>query len=87
MHSVIALLQRIGVGSKLSVPDATENDGETGLVARTALALTAWSERWIPDAFVFALIATVLVVVAGVGLTERHTGRRSWMRGAGASGT
>jgi hypothetical protein len=28
-----------------------------GIVARTALGLTAWSERWIPDAFVFALWA------------------------------
>ncbi len=41
-----------------------------GIVARTALALTAWSERWIPDAFVFALIATVLVFLAGTSLTD-----------------
>jgi short-chain fatty acids transporter len=42
----------------------------TGALARVALGLTAWSERWIPDAFVFALVATVLVVLAGVGLTD-----------------
>jgi short-chain fatty acids transporter len=35
-------------------------------VARLALALTAWTERWVPDAFVFALVATILVVGAGV---------------------
>jgi short-chain fatty acids transporter len=40
-----------------------------GLVARTALAFTAWTERWIPDAFIFALLATVLVVVAALTAT------------------
>ena len=39
------------------------------MIARFALALTAWTERWIPDAFIFALAATVLVVVAGVTAT------------------
>ena len=43
---------------------------ETGPVARVALALTDWTERWVPDAFVFALIATVVVVVAGVAATS-----------------
>lgn len=38
-------------------------------VARLALGLTAWSERWVPDAFVFALVATLLVVCAGVVAT------------------
>ena len=37
-----------------------------GLLARIALATTEWTERWIPDAFIFALIATVIVVIAGV---------------------
>lgn len=41
-------------------------DSQAGLVARAALALTAWTERWIPDAFIFALLATVLVFVAAV---------------------
>jgi short-chain fatty acids transporter len=35
---------------------------QTGLIARLALALTNWTERWIPDAFIFALVATFLVV-------------------------
>ena len=34
-----------------------------------ALALTHWTERWVPDAFVFALVATLIVVVAGVAFT------------------
>jgi short-chain fatty acids transporter len=40
-----------------------------GAIARTALALTAWTERWIPDAFIFALLATVVVVVAALTAT------------------
>ena len=38
-------------------------------LARLAIALTDWSERWIPDAFVFALLGTVLVVVAALVFT------------------
>ena len=41
----------------------TEALAEVGLVARAALRLTAWTERWIPDAFVFALLATIIVFV------------------------
>ncbi|HXI28516.1 MAG TPA: TIGR00366 family protein, partial [Vicinamibacterales bacterium] len=42
---------------------------EPGLVARAALALTDWAERWIPDAFIFALLATFLVLIAAVTAT------------------
>jgi len=31
--------------------------------------MTAWSERWVPDAFIFALVATVIVVAAGTWAT------------------
>lgn len=37
-----------------------------------ALRFTAWAERWLPDAFIFALIATLVVFVAGVA--AGHTG-------------
>lgn len=37
---------------------------EEGPIARLAGRMTAWSERWIPDAFVFALLATVIVLAA-----------------------
>jgi short-chain fatty acids transporter len=37
---------------------------DDGRLARLAARFTAWAERWIPDAFVFALVATLLVVVA-----------------------
>jgi short-chain fatty acids transporter len=42
---------------------------QPGPVARAALALTDWSERWLPDAFIFALLATGLVIVAALAVT------------------
>jgi len=42
---------------------------QPGPVARTALALTDWTERWVPDAFIFALVATVLVSAAALVVT------------------
>src|SRR4051812_47689331 len=50
--------------SRFSVPDS-----QPGLVARAALALTDWAERWLPDAFIFALLATFIVIVAAVAAT------------------
>src|SRR5437870_3140584 len=46
---------------------------QPGLVARAALALTDWAERWVPDAFIFALLATVLVIVAALTATTSTT--------------
>ncbi len=40
-----------------------------GVIGRVAIALTAWTERWIPDAFIFALLATVIVVIAALTWT------------------
>jgi short-chain fatty acids transporter len=40
---------------------------ETGL-ARVGMALADWSERWFPDAFVFALIALTIVFLVAVSL-------------------
>src|SRR6266853_297911 len=47
----------------------TNPPAEAGIPARIALALTDWTERWVPDAFVFALLATLIVIVTGVALT------------------
>jgi short-chain fatty acids transporter len=44
----------------------TQPSDRPGPLARVALALTAWSERWVPDAFIFALIATIIACLAGV---------------------
>jgi short-chain fatty acids transporter len=56
---------------------------DTGFVARLALRLTEFAERWVPDAFIFALIATVLVMVAGVTATPSTLGQviDAWGRG------
>jgi short-chain fatty acids transporter len=42
---------------------------QPGPVARAALALTDWSERWLPDAFIFALLATLVVIAAALAAT------------------
>src|SRR5258708_36506756 len=39
---------------------------EPGLVARAALALTDWAERCVRDAFIFALLGTVIVFLAAL---------------------
>lgn len=47
-----------------------------GALARIAARFTGWAERWIPDAFVFALLATALVVLASFGklFSEKSAG-------------
>jgi short-chain fatty acids transporter len=52
-----------------AIRNKTQPDDRPGLLARIALTMTAWTERWIPDAFIFALVATVIVVVAGITVT------------------
>src|SRR5262249_14129782 len=53
------------------------------VLSRLALALTDWSERWIPDAFIFALIATFLVAFAAAALTPASPAQivDAWGRG------
>jgi short-chain fatty acids transporter len=59
-----------------SVPSA-------GPLARLALRFTAWAERWIPDAFVFALLATFLVLFLGLAVARATPVDlvRSWGKG------
>src|SRR2546430_4710654 len=40
---------------------------------RLGLAISDWTERWFPDAFVFALLGIVVVFVAGLLRSEEHT--------------
>ena len=40
-------------------PSDGPRDESFGMVARIASALTAWTEKWMPDAFIFALLATL----------------------------
>ena len=48
----------------------TAADEAPGVVGRLALAMTAWTERWLPDAFIFALVATVIVFAAAATATS-----------------
>lgn len=43
---------------------------DAGFLARLAERFTRWAERYIPDAFVFALLATFLVVGCAIAFTE-----------------
>ncbi len=56
---------------------------QTGFIARGALRLTAWTERWVPDAFIFALLATLFVVIAARIATKATLPQviDSWGRG------
>jgi len=53
------------------------------MISRMALALTDWTERWVPDAFVFALLGTFIVVIAGVTVTPSSLSQvvDAWGRG------
>jgi short-chain fatty acids transporter len=46
--------------------DRSSTVRSSGPIARLALALTSWSERWIPDAFIFALLATFIIFAAAL---------------------
>jgi len=58
-------------------------DERPGAIARLALALTDWTERWVPDAFIFALAATVLVLLAAAAATSSSVPQivDAWGRG------
>jgi short-chain fatty acids transporter len=44
------------------------SQGEGGLLVRLGIVLADWVEHWFPDPLVFALVAIVIVFVAGVSL-------------------
>jgi short-chain fatty acids transporter len=48
--------------------NATREAGEdsAGLFARLGMALADWSQKWFPDAFVFALMGLIIVFAAGL---------------------
>ena len=41
---------------------------DQGVIARLGAALADWSEKWFPDAYVFAAIAVVIVCVAALAM-------------------
>ena len=44
------------------------NESEQGFMARLGGALADWSEKWFPDAYVFAAIAVLIVAVAALAM-------------------
>ncbi len=60
------------MSERAGVPDTDERPG---LIGQAAIALTAWTERWVPDAFIFALLATAIVVVAALTWTPATAGQ------------
>ncbi len=49
-------------------------------IERASAAFTRWAERWIPDAFVFALLASVLVFTAAIAAGKATPGQvlKAW---------
>ncbi len=54
----------------MSAKEAATAEPEPTALERAARSFTAFAEKYVPDAFVFALIGTFLVVVAAVAATE-----------------
>ena len=52
-----------------------------GLVARLALKFTDFTERWLPDAFIFALLATLVTFAAGLLVSPAGDVVDAWGRG------
>jgi short-chain fatty acids transporter len=57
-------------------------DPADGRLVRIGTALADWSERWFPDAFIFAMVAVVIVFLAGLALgSSLHDLVRSYGEG------
>ena len=50
--------------------NAESDNQQEGLLERIGLGLAAWSEKWFPDAWVFALVGIVIVYVFGLLIGE-----------------
>lgn len=68
------LPKSLGQTTTPTAPRPEGNEPPGGPLERAAARFTAWAERWIPDAFVFALIATFVVVVAATVSLGRQRG-------------
>ena len=52
----------------MQTPQSATPKEEMGSLARLGAALADWSERWFPDAYVFAAIAVVIVGIAALAM-------------------
>src|ERR1700709_31680 len=46
--------------------NAVNTSSNSSWLVRTALRLSAWAERWFPDAYIFAALAVVIVAIAAM---------------------
>nr|WP_320131905.1 TIGR00366 family protein [uncultured Holophaga sp.] len=62
--------------------DSIATRGKGNLLSRIALRFTAWTEKWMPDAFGFVLVGTLVILAAGM-LTGEGTAKLidSWGKG------
>jgi len=49
---------------------ADNNEKQENVLERFGLALAAWSEKWFPDAWIFALLGVVIVFIFGILIGE-----------------
>jgi short-chain fatty acids transporter len=49
---------------------ADNNEKQESVLERFGLALAAWSEKWFPDAWIFALLGVVIVFIFGILIGE-----------------
>ncbi len=52
----------------MEVQHQPKQDEKAGLMARCGMTLADWSERWFPDAYVFALIAVAITCLGAIAL-------------------
>jgi short-chain fatty acids transporter len=61
-------MQPIGKGLAMAMKVESERatEAQSGRLESLGVALADWSQRWFPDAFVFALLALIIIFVAGI---------------------
>lgn len=60
-------------GSNPSKTPSAPSGDKPGLLARIAMRSAAWSERWFPNALVFALLAVTVVAIAALAIGSPAT--------------
>lgn len=73
MYDALGTFRNSPKGEMLSHYPSVPRVGEKspGVLARLGILLAEWSERWFPDALVMAMIATVIVFLAGLSLGSK----------------
>ena len=62
----------------MSSPASATPSSDQSRFSRLGASLSDWSERWFPDAFVFALVACVIVAVAALCLGSKPADLVKW---------